>query len=631
MDSHISGGVAVRRIRLDDGLVPPYGGRLVQAFVPADRRAGEIERLAQLPRIELSPTELHDLEMLACGAYSPLGGFMNRDTYASVCERAALPNGLAWGLPVTLAVAEDTARGLVAGSGVALTFRGSPVAALTVEDIYPWEPDREAEAIHGGRDVERPEILERRARKMACLVGGPVSLLATRMAPHLQAKHAWPRETRGMLAMREWQRMTGVHLNNPWQRAQEYVLRCALEAADALLLHSAIDRRVIRGVLNDQVAADASQLLLQYYFPLDRIIVNPLPRHLLNAGTRSALQHAIVCQNYGCERFVIVPELLGSRTPEGDSRDLHDSFKRAVEAGMAIRPVFMDAAFHCVSCGGVATERSCPHDSASRIMLSDSDIHEKLLMGEHLPPMVTRPEVARALSRAVSGQIDPGKVTKTGRHVFPHATEVSQDLRQAVSGHRAAAVWMTGLSGSGKSTIAHRVERELLMSGHRVFVLDGDTLRHGLNQDLGFSDADRRENLRRAGEVVKVMVEAGMIVIASFISPFAAERKLVRDLLGGDFHEVYVEASLADCEARDPKGLYQRARAGLIPQFTGVSSPYEPPESAELTLNTSRHSVDECVQQLLRLLAEAGITRAGKFESRLGPQAGYAAARSARQ
>lgn len=200
--------------------------------------------------------------------------------------------------------------------------------------------------------------------------------------------------------------------------------------------------------------------------------------------------------------------------------------------------------------------------------------------------------------------------TKT--QVFPHKGEVTLNLREALFGHRAFAVWMTGLSGSGKSTIASRLERELLLTGHKVYMLDGDSLRSGLNTDLDFSNSARAENLRRAAEVAKLMTEAGLIVICSFISPFSHDRKLARSVLEGRFVEVHVDADLATCEARDPKGLYRRARAGAIPCFTGISSPYEPPEDPDVRLDTARHSLEECVRQLSDALLAKQLVRSGR-------------------
>lgn len=175
-------------------------------------------------------------------------------------------------------------------------------------------------------------------------------------------------------------------------------------------------------------------------------------------------------------------------------------------------------------------------------------------------------------------------------------------------GQRPCLIWLTGLSGSGKSTIANALELELLKDNKHSYLLDGDNVRLGLNQDLGFSDADRVENIRRIAEVSRLMVDAGLIVISAFISPFNAERRLARSLFPADqFFEVHVDAPLAVCEARDPKGLYKKVRAGEIHQFTGVDSPYEEPDSPDLLLDTANNDVAACVQQMLIFLRQKGI------------------------
>jgi adenylylsulfate kinase len=193
-----------------------------------------------------------------------------------------------------------------------------------------------------------------------------------------------------------------------------------------------------------------------------------------------------------------------------------------------------------------------------------------------------------------------------------HEGEVSRADREAVTGQRGATVWLTGLSGSGKSTIAVAAERELLRRGRPAYVLDGDNIRHGLNKNLGFSPEDRTENIRRIGEVAKLFTDAGMIVFTSFISPYRADRDAVRALMApGDFIEIFVEATLETCEGRDVKGLYRKARAGEIPEFTGISAPYEAPEKPELVVDTNRQSVDESVAQVVGYLEERGHLGAG--------------------
>jgi adenylylsulfate kinase len=188
-----------------------------------------------------------------------------------------------------------------------------------------------------------------------------------------------------------------------------------------------------------------------------------------------------------------------------------------------------------------------------------------------------------------------------------HAGHVSRADREKLLGQRGVTVWLTGLSGSGKSTIAVATEQVLLQRGRLAYVLDGDNIRHGLNRDLGFSPEDRTENIRRIAEVAKLFTDAGLIVLTSFISPYRSDRDAARALFrDGDFHEVYVAASLETCEGRDTKGLYQRARAGQIPEFTGISAPYETPARPELVLDTNGEKVEESVVRLVRHLEGTG-------------------------
>jgi adenylylsulfate kinase len=191
--------------------------------------------------------------------------------------------------------------------------------------------------------------------------------------------------------------------------------------------------------------------------------------------------------------------------------------------------------------------------------------------------------------------------------VWHHAT-VTRDRREKLNKHKACVLWFTGLSGAGKSTLAHSVEEELHQRGCRTFVLDGDNVRHGLSSNLGFSEEDRRENIRRIGEAAKLMMEAGVIAITAFISPFRADREAVRKLMPhGDFLEIHCKASLETCESRDVKGLYKKARAGEIKNYTGIDSPYEAPEQPELVVDTEQCSLQESVQMVLALLQQRGI------------------------
>ena len=198
--------------------------------------------------------------------------------------------------------------------------------------------------------------------------------------------------------------------------------------------------------------------------------------------------------------------------------------------------------------------------------------------------------------------------TAADNNVVWHRPQVARADRERLGGHRSALLWFTGLSGSGKSTIAHRVEKALYECGCRTFVFDGDNVRHGLCADLGFTAQDRAENVRRIGEMAKLFIDAGVIALTAFISPFRADRQRVRGLVGAeDFIEIYCRCPLDVCERRDVKGLYKRARAGEIKEFTGISSPYEEPERPDLVLDSGTESLERCVEQVMTLLSERGV------------------------
>ncbi|MFC1536592.1 adenylyl-sulfate kinase [Pseudomonadota bacterium] len=193
------------------------------------------------------------------------------------------------------------------------------------------------------------------------------------------------------------------------------------------------------------------------------------------------------------------------------------------------------------------------------------------------------------------------------KNIVWHKSQVSREMREKANGHRSVVLWFTGLSGSGKSTLAHAVEDHLYQLNVRTYVLDGDNVRHGLCGDLGFSDVARRENIRRIGEASKLFVDAGIVVLTAFISPFRSDRQQVRKLMGDDFIEIYCDSSLETCEKRDVKGLYARARAGEIKDFTGISSPYEAPDTADIVVNTGVLSLQESVQQVVDYLIEEQV------------------------
>lgn len=205
-------------------------------------------------------------------------------------------------------------------------------------------------------------------------------------------------------------------------------------------------------------------------------------------------------------------------------------------------------------------------------------------------------------------RLNSAQTPPVSTNVVWHQATVTRERREAQNGHKGAIIWLTGLSGSGKSTLAHAVEEVLHQQGCRTFVLDGDNVRHGLCGDLGFSTADRVENIRRIGEMAKLFVEAGIIVLTAFISPYRVDRERVRSMVkSGDFVEIYCDSSIAVCESRDVKGMYKKARVGLIAEFTGISSPYEVPDNPELAVNTGSAPLADCVRQVMDEMSRLGV------------------------
>ena len=577
------------------GLITPHG----DCFLDATDHTGVVNqyasRLHGMAHIALDGAEFADLARVAGGVYNPLAGFMNRDAYDSVLASCTLPDGLAWALPVTLAVTTEQARGLQSGEEIALYYQQRPVAVMELQDIYRWQPQLEQRQ----SACTALSIRERQKRNVDYLLGG--RLLAFFADPQQRAQ-----DLRALFRSRKWQSIAALGAPLPLLRTDEYLWKLALETYDGILFNpSAVDAQGTTAPIREQAAA----ILFERYLPGSRVIRHPLTFSLAHDTARAAVQQAIVNQNLGCDTLLLWPQ-----TPPA----VHDALMTARAHGLKVRVAQLEAAFHCDACSNIGTRKSCPHPAEQRLSLSDEEIWNKLKESQALPAPLLRPDVSRALSR---GTADDARINGAGKGalLFPHAGEVSAGLRQTLLGHAAAVLWMTGLSGSGKSTIATRLEKELLMSGHQVYILDGDTLRTGLNKDLGFSKDHRAENLRRAAEVAKVIADGGLIVIASFISPFRAERQMARDIIKNNFYEVYVEANLDTCEARDPKGLYKRARAGVIPEFTGVSSPYEEPESPDIRIDTAVLSLDECVHHVLQKLASAGLLRASYRPVRRSP------------
>ena len=382
-----------------DGQIAPHGGKLVNRLATPAQAAELSDRLFMLPRLTLTPRALSDLDMIAIGAFSPLTGFLNSADYNSVVERMRLANGLPWSIPITLSTSEAEAKSLQLGVEVALTDENGDVrAVLTVEDIYQRDLAREAELVYRTTDAAHPGVAAIQ-KEGPFLIGGPVTVLERNALGEPFTRYALdPADTRRAFAEREWQTVVGFQTRNPVHRAHEYLQKCALEIADGLLLHPLVGE-----TKGDDIPADVRmrcyEVLLDGYYPKDRVLLSVLPAAMRYAGPREAIFHAIVRKNYGCTHFIVGRDHAGVGNYYG-TYDAHHIFRSFAPGELGIQPLFFDHAFFCRDCNGMASTKTCPHPAESRVVLSGTKVRALLRGGQALPPEFSRPEVAAVLIEA---------------------------------------------------------------------------------------------------------------------------------------------------------------------------------------------------------------------------------------
>jgi sulfate adenylyltransferase len=367
-------------------LIRPHGGEL------RPRAGGRPEGVESLETVRLTSRELSDLDMLASGALSPLAGFMGREDYERVVDEMRLAEGLAWALPVCLAVAAPPK-----GDRVALADEsGRLLAVLDVEEVYEYDRDREAERCFLTRDDAHPGV----ARVFAQpdhYVAGPVTVFE-RQTPGFPELHKDPADTRALFAERGWKRVVGFQTRNPIHRAHEYLTKCALETVDGLLIHPLVGETKSDDV-PAAVRVEAYRALLERYYPENRVVVSAFPAAMRYAGPREAIWHAICRKNYGCSHFIVGRDHAGVGDYYGtyDAQLIFDDFE---PHELDIEPMFFEHSFWCKACGQMATAKTCPHSGDDHVFLSGTKVREMLSRGELPPSEFSRPEVAEILIEA---------------------------------------------------------------------------------------------------------------------------------------------------------------------------------------------------------------------------------------
>ncbi|MGE3290535.1 MAG: bifunctional sulfate adenylyltransferase/adenylylsulfate kinase [Geminicoccaceae bacterium] len=563
-----------------------HGGALRNLYLDAEAAEAVKRGSGGRKSWDLTDRQLCDLELLMNGGFSPLDGFLGQADYESVLANMRLADGVLWPMPITLDVAPAFADQVEIGETIDLRDReGVLNATLTVSD--KWQPDKRAEAIavFGADDVAHPAVRYLHDHAGSVYLGGKVQGLEAPM--HYDFKHLrdTPQELRDRFRKLGWRRVIAFQTRNPMHRAHQELTFRAAQAAEANLLIQPVVGMTKPGDVDHFTRVRCYEKLIGHY-PEQTTTLSLLPLAMRMAGPREAVWHAIIRKNYGCTHLIVGRDHAG---PGKDSsgkpfygayaaQELFGQHQDELDITMVPFPnlVYSESRVQYVP-----EDKVEPGEKV--LSLSGTELRRRLQEGLEIPEWFSFPEVVEELRR-----------THPPRH------------RQGFT------VFFTGLSGSGKSTIANALLVKLLeLGGRPVTLLDGDHVRKHLSSELGFSREHRDLNILRIGYVASEITKNGGIAICAPIAPYAATRRKVRDMIEplGGFLETHVATSLEVCEQRDRKGLYAKARAGIIKEFTGISDPYEAPEEPEMRIDTGELTPDLAAHRILIKLESLGFIR----------------------
>jgi sulfate adenylyltransferase len=381
-------------------IIAPHGGQIVDRAVPTEERGERLREASELPKVSLGSRTISDLQMISTGVFSPLEGFMLREDYESVVEDMRLSDGLPWSLPITLATDQDTARPLKEGSEVVLVDSdGEPIATMLLRERYRYDKEHEARTVYRTTDAEHPGVAAL-YRQGEVLLGGEVSLLQPPDRGRFPRYFYEPRELRAAFVEKGWKRVVGFQTRNPVHRAHEYIQKSALETVDGLLLNPLVGE-----TKSDDIPADVRvrsyEVILDRYYPKNRVMLAVFPAAMRYAGPREAIFHAICRKNYGCTHFIVGRDHAGVGDYYGtyDAQAIFENFK---PGELGITPLMFEHAFFCRDCQNMASGKTCPHEAESHVFLSGTKVREMLSRGEYPPPEFSRPEVIKVLMEGMN-------------------------------------------------------------------------------------------------------------------------------------------------------------------------------------------------------------------------------------
>lgn len=564
-------------------LIPPHGGTLVNLLVDSQKAEELKTESKDWKSWDLTPRQLCDLELLLNGGFSPLRGFMRRADHESVCTSMRLVDGTLWPLPIVLDVNEEFAQTLTVNEKIALRDpEGVMLAALQVEEV--WKPDKlaEAEAGYNTTTEEHPGVFHLLKNTHSWYIGGRLEGIQLPEHHDFRSLRHTPAELRKEFIRLGWRKIIAFQTRNPMHRAHYELTTRAIREYEANLLIHPVVGMTKPGDVDHYTRVRCYQALLPHY-PKHTVKLSLLPISMRLAGPREAIWHAIIRKNYGCTHFIVGRDHAGpgtdsSGTPFYDHYEAQELLRKyQEELNMTMAPfslmVYVEEKDAYFSIDEI-------QEGVRTLSISGTELRTRLAAGREIPRWFTFPEVAQELQRT-------------------HPPRSKQGFT----------VFFTGLSGSGKSTIARALLVRLLeMGGRPVTLLDGDIVRKNLSSELGFSKEHRDLNIRRIGFVANEITKNGGIAICAPIAPYDSIRKEVHTLIQqhGGFILVHVATPLEVCEQRDRKGLYAKARAGIIKEFTGISDPYEEPQDTATVIDTTDLTPDEAAQMVLLHLEHEG-------------------------
>jgi sulfate adenylyltransferase len=574
-------------------LISPYGGKLVNLSAKKEERDALFKKAKFLPSVQLSPRSLHDLQLLAVGAFSPLDRFMGEKDYLSVLKEMRLANGILFPIPITLPV--ENARNLEIGHEIALRgLTNEILAIMQLEEIYEWRLEEKAIAVLGTKDTRHPLVAEMQTWGGFHL-SGKITVLNMQRYYDFPEMRKTPAEIRRLLEGMGCRNVVAYQPRHPMHRVHEEFTKRIIEDVNGTLLINPVVTNMQSGETDYYTRIRCYKALLErHYCPQDRVILNLLPLAPRMAGPRAGLWHGIINRNYGANHFIVGRDRAGynGKTFNGEysyeSQDVQNLFKKhEQELGVQMIP-FKEMVY-------IPEEQI--YDEPSKVISRNRQfikiwesglIEESFTNGKRLPEWFTRPEVSHILH-----EVNP-----------PRAKQ-------------GFCIWLTGTPSSGKSTIADILAPMLMAKGRKITLLDGDVTRTHLSKGLGFGKDDRILNIIRIGFVASEIVRHNGAVICALISPYTSARDKVRSMIGSDkFIEVFVDTPIDVCKERDVKGMYALAKEGAIKSFTGVDDVYEPPLYPEIRINTIENTPMESALKIINYLKEKSfLSKDGSFEA----------------